>query len=193
MDEPGSSRSVCLFVLLLMLLCACAIFFCYGEHLPNTGLQPEQCETTSGNFPPRVLSEVLACMYIPVDVLVALLKAIVAKSSLVSVLDMFIGGPCEEEACGRRGSCGVNAGLVCVFSCFCFVVCFVCSPCDDLCFLFRSQLTAVNLSRLSNAWTPLLNRYFQHLCLYCIRSRACWCGASTPVLRHPGLYDFCTS
>ena len=66
-----------------------------------------------------------ACMYIPVDVHVALLKAIVAKSSFVCVLDMFIGGPCEEEACGRRGSCGVNAGLVCVFSCFCFVVCFV--------------------------------------------------------------------
>ena len=82
MDEPGSSRSVCLFVLLLILLCACAISFCYGEHLPNTGLQPEQCETTSGNSPPRVLSEVLACMYIPVDVLVALLKAIIAKSSL---------------------------------------------------------------------------------------------------------------
>ena len=112
-----------LLLLLPMLLCACAISFCYGEHLPNTGLQPEQCETTSGNSPPRVLSEVLACMYIPVDVLVALLKAIVAKSSFVSVLDMFIGGPCEEEACGRRGSCGVNAGLVCVFSCFCFVVC----------------------------------------------------------------------
>ena len=79
------------FLLLLpMLLCACAISFCYGEHLPNTGLQPEQCETTSGNSPPRVLSEVLACMYIPVDVHVALLKSIVAKSSFVFVLYMFI-------------------------------------------------------------------------------------------------------
>ena len=175
-----------LYVFLCCCLCFCVharFLFCYREHLPNTGLQPEQCETTSGNSPPRVLSEVLACMYIPVDVLVALLKAIVAKSSFVSVLDMFIGGPCEEEAFGRRGSCGVNAGLVCVFSCFRFVVCFVCSPCKGLCFLFRSQLRAVNLSRLSDAWTPLLNRYFQHLCLYCIRSRACWCGASNPVLR----------
>ena len=133
-------------------------------------MQPKHCETTSGNSPPRVLSEVLACMYIPVDVHVALLKAIVAKSSFVSVLNMFIGGPCEEEACGRRGSCGVNAGLVCVFSCFRFVVGFVCSKCTDLCILFRSQLSAVSLSTTIRAWTPLLGRYFQSLCPNCFRN-----------------------
>ena len=47
---------------------------------------------------------------------------------------MFIGGPCKEAASGRRGCCGVSAGLVCGFSCFLSVVGVVCSLCSGLFF-----------------------------------------------------------
>ena len=76
-------------------------------------------------------------MYILVGAFVALLEAIVGKPLFVSVLNIFIGGPCKEAASGRKGCCGVSAGLVCGFSCFRSVVGFVCSLCSDLCFLFR--------------------------------------------------------
>ena len=75
-------------------------------------------------------------MYMLVGAFVALLEAIVGNSSFVSVLNMFIGGPCKEAASGRRGCCGVSAGLV-WFQLFPSVVGFVCSLCSDLCFLFR--------------------------------------------------------